>query len=199
MHRATGELQRGKKKTALARRVVFWCLFFKTLLSTNGLCSETAGATCAAGRSARNSHRISACACRNRTSARTPRSESTASRAEHIVGEEQVRNFLLWSTCRRVHIRVQPQRRAGAPRAGTCDEFSGQARGRGGVRLGVDRKGFGAGPRKPKSPDLYVLPDHRLQGQRSHRGQKNLWRVAQVLRCPPSRSAQSARRIASFA
>jgi hypothetical protein len=108
-------------------------------------------------------------------------------------------HFFLWNTCRRVHKRVQPQRRAGAAHAGTCDEFSGQTRGRGGVRVGVDRKGFGAGPRKPKRPDLDVLPDHRLQGQRAHLGQTHLRRVAQVLRCPPSRSAQSARRIARLA
>jgi hypothetical protein len=69
----------------------------------------------------------------------------------------------------------------------------------GGVRVGVDRKDFGAGSRKPKRPGLGVLPDNRLQGQRLHRGSKIMWRVAQVLRCPPSRSAQSARRIARFA
>jgi hypothetical protein len=179
--------------------VALWCLFFETLLSTKGVCSETAGAKCATGSSARHSHRIFACTCRNRTSARTPRPESTASRAEHIVGEGKVRFFLFWNTCRGVHTRVQPQRGAGAERAGACYEFNGQARGRGGVRVGVDRKGFGAGPRNPKRPDLDVLPDHRLQGKRAHRGQKNMWRVAQVLRCPPSRSAQSARRIARFA
>jgi hypothetical protein len=103
------------------------------------------------------------------------------------------------NTCRGVRTRVQPQRRAGAARAGACDEFNGQARGRGGVRVGVDRKGFGVGLPNPKRPDIGVLPDHRLQEKRSHRGKKILWRVAQVLRCPPSKSAQSARRIARFA
>jgi len=119
MHRSTGELKRGSavKKTALARRVALWCLFFETLLSTKGVCSETVGATCAAGSSARHSHRIFACTCRNRTSARAPRPESTASRAEHIVGEEKVRIFLFWNTCRGVHTRVQQQRRAGVARA----------------------------------------------------------------------------------
>ena len=72
-------------------------------------------------------------------------------------------------------------------------------RGRGGVRVGVNRKGFGAGPRNPKRSDPDVLPDHRLQGQRAHRGLKDMWRVVQVLICPPSRSAQSARSIARFA
>ena len=106
------------KKTALSRREALWCLFFETLLSTKGVCSETVGATCAAGSSARHSHRIFACTCRNRASARAPRPESTASRAEHIVGEEKVRIFLFWNTCRGVHTRVQPQRRAGVARAG---------------------------------------------------------------------------------
>ena len=105
-------------------------------------------------------------------------------------------HFLFRNTCRGVHTRVQPQWRAGAARASAFDEFNGQVRGRGGVRVGVDREGFGAGSRKPKRPDLDVLLDHRLQGQRGHRGQKNMWRVAQVLRCPPSRSAESGRRIA---
>ena len=98
-----------------------------------------------------------------------------------------------------MHTRVQSQQGAGVARAGACYEFNGQARGRGGVRVGVDRKGFGAGSRKPKRPDLDVLPDHRLKGQRALCGQKNMWRVAQVLRCPPLRSAQSARRLARFA
>jgi hypothetical protein len=79
--------------------VALWCLFFQTLLSTKDVCSKTVGATCAAGSSARHSHRIFACMCRNRTSARAPRPESTASRAEHIVGEEKVRIFLFWNTC----------------------------------------------------------------------------------------------------
>jgi hypothetical protein len=34
----------------------------------------------------------------------------------------------------------------------------------GGVRVGVDLEGFGAGTSKPKRPDLGVLTDHRLQG-----------------------------------
>ena len=108
-------------------------------------------------------------------------------------------HFLFWNTCRGVHTRVQPQRRAGAARASACYEFNGQARGRGGVMVGVDRKGFGAGSRKPKRSDLDVLPDHRLKGKRALCGKKNIWRVAQVLRCPPSRSAQSACRLARFA
>jgi hypothetical protein len=115
------------------------------------------------------------------------------------VGEEKFRICLFWNTCRGVHTRVKPQRRAGAAHASACYEFNGQARGRGGVRVGVDRKGFGAGSRKPKRPDLDVLPDHRLKGQRALCGQKIMWRVAQVLRCPPLSSAQSARRIACFA
>jgi hypothetical protein len=119
-------------------------------------------------------------------------------RAPSTSWERKSPHFLFWNTCRGVHTRVQPQRRAGAARAGACDEFNGQARGRGGARVGVDREGFGAGSRKAKRPDLGVLPDHRLQGQRAHRGQKIMWRVAQVLRCPPSRSAKSARRIARF-
>jgi hypothetical protein len=106
---------------------------------------------------------------------------------------------LFWNTCRGVHTRAQPQRRAGATRASACYEFNGQARGREGVRVGVDRKGFGAGSCKPKRPDLDVLPDHRLKGQRALCGQTIMWRVVQVLRYPPSRSAQSARRIANFA
>ena len=170
--------------------------FFETLLSTLGVCIETVGATCAAGSSARHSHRIFACVCQNRTSARAPRPESTASHAKHIVGEEKVSICLFWNTCRGMHKRVQPQQRAGVARAGACYEFNGQARGRGGVRVDVDRKGFGEGPRKPKRPDLDVLPDHRLKGQRALCGQKIMWRVAQVLRCPPSRSTLSTRRIA---
>ena len=54
------------KKTALARRVALFCLFFETLLSTKGVCRKTVGATCAAGSSARRSHRIFACVCQNR-------------------------------------------------------------------------------------------------------------------------------------
>ena len=68
-------------------------VFLKRMLSTKGVCSEEVGAACAAGSSARHRHRIFACTCRNCTSARTPRPESTASRAEHIVGEEKVHIF----------------------------------------------------------------------------------------------------------
>ena len=164
-----------------------------------GVCSETVGATCAAGSSAQHRHRIFACVCQNRTSARAPRSESTASHAKQIVEEEKVSICLFWNTCRGMHTRVQSQQGAGVARAGACYEFNGQARGRGGVTVGVNRKGFGARPRNPKRSDPGVLPDHRLQGQRAHRGLKVMWRVVQVLICPPSRSAQSARRIARFA
>jgi hypothetical protein len=115
--------------------VALWCFFFKTLLSTKGVCIETAGAAFAAGSSARSSLRIFACACRNRTSARAPLPESTASRAEHIVGEEKVRFFFVLEHLRGVHTRVEPQRRAGAARASACYEFNGKARGRGGVRV----------------------------------------------------------------
>jgi hypothetical protein len=53
----------------------------------------------------------------------------------------------------------------GAATAESWREFNGQARDRGGVRVVVDRKGFGAGSRKPKRPDLGVLQDHRLKGK----------------------------------
>ena len=65
-------------------------VFFERMLSTKGVCSKKVGATCAAGSSARHRHHIFACTCRNRTSARASRPESTAPRAEDIVGEEKV-------------------------------------------------------------------------------------------------------------
>jgi hypothetical protein len=173
--RCTGRLGSAafSKKTALARRMALWCLFFEMLLSTKCVRSETAGATCAAGSSARNSHHIFVCACRNRTSAWTPRPESTASRAEHIVGEGKVRIFLVLG-----HLSQDSYK--GAATAGSWRGKCWRmwliqrpiARSREGRGVGVDRKGFGAGPRKPKRPDLGVLPDHRLQGKRAHRGQK---------------------------
>jgi hypothetical protein len=90
MHRATGELQRGQPSQALARKMAL-SFFLKRMLPMKGVCSETAGATCAAGSSARRSHHVTACTCRNRSSARAPRPETTASRAEQIVGKEKVR------------------------------------------------------------------------------------------------------------
>jgi hypothetical protein len=174
-------------------------VFLKRTLSTKGVCSKTAGAACAAGSSEQEN---SPCL---RTHLPGPykcagalaRVHGVARRAHR--GRGKLHFFLFWNTCRGVHTRVQPQRRAGAARAGAYGEFDGQARGRGGLRVDVDREGFGAGPSKPKRPDLDVLPDHRLEGKRAHRGQKNMWRVAQALRCPPSRSAQIARHIARFA
>ena len=93
--RCTGRLRScsAVTKTSTCQKSGSLVSFFETLPSTKGVCSETVGATYAASSSARHSHRIFACTCRNRTSARAPSPESTAPRAEHIVGEEKVAFF----------------------------------------------------------------------------------------------------------
>ena len=151
--------QRGHKKTALARRVTL-------------LCAAKRPAQYLPPVAARETATASSHARAGIVQVRGRPVPSLRRRAPSTSWEKKSPYFLFWNTCRRVHTSVQPQRRAGAAHAGACDEFSGQARGRGGVRVGVDRKGFGEGPRKPKRPDLNVLPDHRLQGQRAHPGQK---------------------------
>jgi len=155
-------------------------VFFERMLSTKGVCSKKVGATCAAGSSAAPPPHLRMHVPESYKCAGIPARVHGAARRGHR-GRGKSPHFVFWNTCRGVHTRVQPQRRAGAARAGACDEFNGQVRGRGGVGVGVGRKDVGAGSRKPKGAHLDVLLNNRLQGQRAHRVRKIIWRVAQKI------------------